>query len=91
MKVLLETSEYKEIDIEFPFYAYVQEEDSEIFVKIEENCFRKIVLHFHGAVEIFKNTTKYNYLARVWYNNKSDEKTWNIALYNLNNYIKKFK
>jgi len=44
MQILLESTEYNLVDIELPFYAYVQEEDKEIFVCIDTKVFRQITI-----------------------------------------------
>lgn len=54
MKALIETKDYKEVDINFPFFAYIQEENKEIFVRIDENQFRQITKYENGMIEIFK-------------------------------------
>lgn len=50
MKILVERTEYEEVDIEIPFYAYLQEEGKEIFVKIEEKEFKQITINEYGFI-----------------------------------------
>lgn len=82
MKIFLQTTKYKEIEIDYPFYAYYQEDDYEIFVKIDKDNFKKITIYLNGTIEIFKCSNN-NYLADIWYRNKCDGNQWEEALMNV--------
>lgn len=82
--MFLQKTEYEEIEIELPFYSYVQEEDSEIYVKIDETNFSQIIFFQTGKVEFVKFKNHKN-IGSVWYRNKTTQKVWNTALANLKN------
>ena len=88
-KILIEQRNYKEIEIELPFYAYYQGDMEEIFVKITAKEFKQITFHRYGKVEIFKSKTN-NHIASIWLENKSDWKQWNEALKNAKEIVKSF-
>ena len=79
MKILLQETNYKEVEMEMPFYAYIDEMEKEIYVRIDEKEFKQITFHAHGKIEFFKSKT-HGTLAAVWFKNKSNENTWNEAL-----------
>lgn len=89
MKILLEetTSIYKEVDINIPFYSYVQEDDKEIFVKIDEKYFYQISLSLFCNIEVFRSQN-HGYIAEIWYKNKSNEEGWEWAIQELDKFIK---
>ena len=78
MKILLQTTDYKEIDIELPFYAYCQEDNQEIYVMIDEKYFRQITIHLHGEYSIFKSAS-HGSIASVWYGNQTTKDRWDDA------------
>ena len=88
-KILIEQRDYKEVEIELPFYAYYQGDMEEIFVKITSKEFKQIILHQYGKVEIFKSKTN-NSIASIWHENKSDWKQWQEALKNAREIVKSF-
>lgn len=85
MKILLEQKEYTELDIEYPFFAYCQEEYKNVYVKITEKEFFMISIT-HNTVEMFVSKNQ-GYLASVWYNNKGTEKQFNDALETAKKYL----
>jgi hypothetical protein len=86
MKTFLATTGYKEIDIEFPFYAYEQSEEEEIFLKIDGDRFYQITNHLYGKVEIF--ICKYSgSIASIWYENQSNKEKWDIGVTIANNFV----
>jgi len=77
MKYLLQTTEYKQIDIELPFFAHVQEEDKDIFVVIDEKWFKQIIRHQGGRMELYRCNAP-NYIADIWFRNRSEDyEYWN--------------
>ena len=88
-KILIEQRDYKEVEIELPFYAYYQGDMEEIFVKITAKEFKQITFHQYGKVEIFKSKTN-NHIASIWLENKSDWKQWQEALKNTKEIVKSF-
>ena len=47
-KILIEQKDYKEVEIELPFYAYYQGDMEEIFVEITAKEFKQITFHRYG-------------------------------------------
>lgn len=78
-KILIETKEYKEVEITLPLYAYYEGENSEIYVKITAKDFKQITFHQYGKCELF-NTKTNNHIASIWNENKSDLKQWQEAV-----------
>lgn len=85
MKILLEQKEYTELDIEYPFFAYCQEEYNNVYVKITEKDFHMISIT-HNSVEMFISKNQ-GYLASIWFNNKGTEKQFNDALETAKKYL----
>ena len=82
MKVLLEQKNvtYTEVEIEFPFYAMVVENEStDIYVKIEEEWFTQIRF---DAVEtsVSRYRCKCFHIAELWYTNKCTKEEYNNAV-----------
>jgi hypothetical protein len=88
-KILLETKDYKEVEIILPFYAYYQGEMEKIFVKITAKDFKQITFHQYGKCELFKCNT-HNSIAAIWHDNKSDWKQWQEAVRNAKSYVQFF-
>jgi hypothetical protein len=89
MKKLIQRIEYDEVEVDSPFYSYVQEEDKEIFVQITETTFKQITSHISGYKEIF-TCRNYGQIANVWWINPSTKEEWEEALSNLKDYLSKF-
>ena len=88
-KILIEKKDYKEVEIELPFYAYYQGDMEEIFVEITAKEFKQITFHRYGKVEIFKSKTN-NSIASILHENKSDWKKWQEALRKAKEIVKSF-
>ena len=88
MKILLEKTEYEEVEVEFPFYSYLREDGIETYIKVDEKEFKRIVITEYGKMELFK--CKSHNLAEIWYDNPSDERTWNDALLSIKKYLSEF-
>lgn len=88
-KTLVPHTEYKEVEIEFPFYAYWQEENGdEIHVKIDQNYHRQIKIG-GGSVEL----SEFKYrgtIARIWIDNKSNIESYNEALNHAKVFVNEF-
>ena len=89
MKILLQTTKCIEKEVDCPFYAYCQDEDSEIFVKIDEKTFSQIIIFQYGKVEIYRGNN-HNEMAAVWYRNKSNKEKWIEAVKQVKQYISNF-
>jgi hypothetical protein len=89
MKILLQTTESKKIDINLPFYGILQEDYAEIHVMVDEKEFKQITIEDDGRFEILKYKSP-KYLAEIWYSNQSSESIWQEALDRTKNYINSF-
>lgn len=89
-KILVETRQYEEIDIEYPLYAHVEEDEDETFVMIDENHFKQIrFARFTGRCEIAKYRSSNN-LAAIWRENMCDKSAWEQAERQLKNMVSQF-
>lgn len=89
-KILLETREYKEIDIAYPFFAHLEEDDYEVFVMIDYEFFRSIKMtKFTGRVEFVKHRSS-NSLDAIWFENKCEKELWEQAQRQLRYILSKF-
>jgi len=89
MKVLLQEVNYKEIDVELPFFAYLQEEDKEIFIRIDEKTFKEIIFHISGFVEFIKFRSSGS-IAECYYKNQTTEDHWNENLKSAKKFVSNF-
>jgi len=80
-EVLLET-----INVKFPIYSYIEEEDYTLYTKITSNMFYQIRV---GSIDVniskFKKTNKI--ISEIWWNNKSDWKQFQEGKRLLKKYI----
>lgn len=90
-KILVETRQYEEMDIAYPLYAHIEEDDEhETFVMIDENHFKQIrFARFTGRCEIAKHRTN-NSLAAIWRENMCDKSAWEQAEWQLKNMVSQF-
>ena len=88
-KIIVEVKDYKEVEVDFPFYAYYQGEMEEIFVKITKNEFKQLTFKMTGEVKIIKHKTN-NYIPSCWLENKSDWKQWQEAVKSAKDYVQSF-
>lgn len=89
-KILLETIDYIEFDIQYPLYAYIEEDEYEIFVMIDYDFFRRVKLtKFTGMVEISKHRSN-NRLAAIWHENKCEKDIWEQCQKQLKNIVSNF-
>jgi hypothetical protein len=89
MKTLLQKPYCEEIEIQLPFYAYIQDNLEETFVKIDEKEFKKITFSPGSGLEFYK----YKFLGSIsdlWYTNQCTEKRWLENLENAKNYVNEF-
>jgi len=87
MKILLEQKEYIEITIEYPYYAHLQDEYKDIYVKITAtDCIQITKNPFSFEVQKLKNP---GYLALVWYHNKGTKEQFDKALKEAKQFINK--
>jgi hypothetical protein len=89
MKVRIEEKKYSEVDMVLPFYAFVQGDDDDDFVKITDESFTKITVHRHGAIDLFKTNHRSPnpIIASHWYEEKSDKATWDKAVLMAKNFV----
>ena len=88
-KMFLQKTEYEETEIELPFYSYVQGEDEEVYVKIDETYFYQITFFNTGKVEFMKFKNHKN-IASIWHTNKTNSRVWKTALSDLKNSMYNF-
>lgn len=88
-KILIETKDYKEAEIEFPFYALFEEGIETVFVKITETEFKQITFSQYGMCKLFKCPTVGS-ISAIWYENKCELKQWQEAVENARDYVKAF-
>lgn len=89
MKMLISSVGYKDVDIELPLFSYLQDEDTDIYVMIDEDLFRKISFSLDGKVEIIKFKSN-NCLSSVWYNNQTTMGNYEDAVKRAVEYINNF-
>lgn len=78
--VFIEVAQQKEIEISVPYYANVQGEDDEVFVKITRDEFCKITIsNYTHEINIFKCKFTNN-LASIWHINACEKQVWDNAL-----------
>lgn len=87
---MIQESNYREVEMELPFYAYIEYADEkEIFVKIDEKEFKQITLYIHGKVEFFKCLNNRS-ISAIWYKNPSNERTWMEAVESAKRFSEQF-
>lgn len=90
MKIKVRQSEpvVNDIEVELPFYSYVQEDLSDVFVKIDENGMYRI--DFNSiAVEVFCDK-KISVLPKLWFDNPCTKEEYDNAVERLKKYISNF-
>lgn len=89
MKVRIEEVQHQEADIIMPFYAFVQGDDEDEFVKITEDSFTKITVHGYGRIDLFKTNHRSPnpIIAANWYKNKTTKEDWDNAVLSAKNFV----
>ena len=79
MKTNLQTTEYKEVEIDFPLFAKVVADMDETYVRIDEKDFRIIEFKATGQVSVNVHGS-HNCIAQIWYDNQCSKEEWNQAV-----------
>lgn len=83
MKVKVERNkkEFETVDVIFPLYAIVENEEDTDYVKIEEDSFAKLSVGFVSTeITKFKKRTPTTTIAEIWWNNQCSKEEWDEQL-----------
>lgn len=88
MKILIQSIEYAEKEIQLPFYASFEEDYSTQYVKMDENEFINITIHISGTINVSRQKAR-GELAAIWFNNQCEPEQWNEAVNHVKQYTRK--
>ena len=88
MKFQIERKEVKleTVDIEFPIYSYIEEDDCTLYTKITLDKFYQIKTYFN-EVSVSSHKWTCHSINEAWYNSRCDEKQFQEGLDILKSYL----
>lgn len=89
MKFTTQHTENKEIEIKLPFYAYILNENSDVYVMVTEKEIKKITIYSFGSLDFFKCNHD-GHISNEVIENESTETEYLDAFSNAKDYVDKF-